>query len=59
MRVLNIKINENKNSEKNLNKIGARFAEGKQKMNNLKIKFQECQSFKEKLNNMEQVQTKY
>ena len=40
MRVLNIKINENKNSEKNLNKFGARFAEGKQKMNNLKIKLQ-------------------
>ena len=36
--------------EKNKDKIEARFAERKQKMNSLKIK---CQNVKKKLNNME------
>ena len=31
-------MNEKKNSEKDLNKIEARFAEGKKKMNSLKKK---------------------
>ena len=30
-------MNEKKNSEKDLNKIKARFAEGKKKMNSLKM----------------------
>ena len=30
-------MNEKKNSEKDLNKIEARFAEGKKKMNSLKM----------------------
>ena len=34
--------NEKKNSGKDLNKIEAIFAEGKQKMNSLKIKLQKC-----------------
>ena len=42
--------------EKNKDKIEARFAERKQKMNSLKIK---CQNAKWKLNNMEQGQMEY
>ena len=42
--------NENKNSGQELNKIEARLAERKQKMNGLKRK---CQNVKRKLNNME------
>ena len=38
MKVLYLESNENKNSGKELNKIEARFAEGKQKINSLKIK---------------------
>ena len=38
--------------EKNKDKIEARFAERKYKMNSLKIK---CQNVKRKLNDMEQV----
>ena len=41
---------EKKNSEKDLNKIEARFAQGKQKMNSLKIKLKKCGSVKGKLN---------
>ena len=40
-----------------MNKIQARFAEGKEKMKSLKIKRQKCENVKGKLNNMEQVQT--
>ena len=42
MEVLYLGSNGNKNSKKDLNKIEARLAEGKQKMNNLKIKLQKC-----------------
>ena len=35
-------INEKENSEKDLNKIEETFAEGKKKMNSLKIKRQKC-----------------
>ena len=42
MKILNIGSNEKKNSGKDLNNIEARFAEGKQKLNNLKIKLQKC-----------------
>ena len=38
MKVLHLGSNEKKNSEKELNKIEARFVEKKQKMNILKIK---------------------
>ena len=38
MKVLYLGSNEKKNSEKELNKIEARFVEKKQKMNILKIK---------------------
>ena len=38
MKELYLERNEKKNSRKELNKIGARFAETKQKMNSLKIK---------------------
>ena len=34
--------NERKNSGKDMKKIEARFAEGKQKVNSLKIKLQKC-----------------
>ena len=40
MNVLYLGNNEKKNSGKYLNRIEARFAEGKQKMNSLKIKLQ-------------------
>ena len=40
MKVLHLGSNEKKNPEKDLSKIEGRFAEGKQKMNNLKIKLQ-------------------
>ena len=42
MKVLYLGSNEKKNSGKDLNKIGAKFAEGKQKINSLKIKLQKC-----------------
>ena len=42
MKVLHLGSNEKKNSEKYLNKIVARFAEGKSKANSLKIKLQKC-----------------
>ena len=47
--------NENKNSEKDLNKIEAGFAKGKQKMNSLKTKLQKCYNVKGKLNHIQQV----
>ena len=40
MKVLYLSSNEKKNSGKDLNMIEERFAEGKQKMNSLKIKLQ-------------------
>ena len=42
MKVRYLGSNENKNSGKGLSKIESRFAEGKQKMNSLKIKLQKC-----------------
>ena len=42
MKVIHLESNEKKNSENNWNKIEARFDEGKQKMNRLKIKLQKC-----------------
>ena len=42
MKVLYLESNEKKNSGKDLNKTEARFAKGKQKMNNLKLKLQKC-----------------
>ena len=51
MMILYLGSNEKKNSGQELNKIEARLAERKQKMNGLKIK---CQNVKRKLNNMEQ-----
>ena len=60
MQIRNQKMNvliqglvKRKMQEKNKGKIEARFAERKQKMNSLKIKF------KRKLDNMEQVQMEY
>ena len=49
MKVLHLGSNEKKNSEKDVKKIEARFAEGKQKMNSLKMKLQKCYNVKEKL----------
>ena len=46
MKVLRLGSSENKNSEKELSKIEARFAEGKQKMNSLKIKLEKCLNVK-------------
>ena len=40
MKELHLVSNEKKNSEYDFNKIEARFAEGKQKINSLKIKLQ-------------------
>ena len=40
MKVLYLGSNEKKNSGKDLNKIETSFAQGKQKMNGLKIKLQ-------------------
>ena len=51
--------NEKKNSEKDLNKIEARFAEGTWKISSLKIKLQKHYNAKGKLNKMEQVQMGY
>ena len=51
MMILYLGTNEKKNSGQELNKIEARLAERKQKMNSLKIK---CKNVKRKLNNMEQ-----
>ena len=48
-----------KNQKKDFNKIKARFAEGKCKINSLKIRLQKCENFKGKLNNMEQVKMDY
>ena len=56
MKVLYLGSNEKKNSGKDLSKIKSRFAEGKWKMNSLKIKAQKCLNLKRKLTNMEQVQ---
>ena len=42
MKVPFLESNEKKNSAKDLNKMEARFAEGKQKMNSFKIKLQIC-----------------
>ena len=42
MKALYLGSNEKKNSGKELNKIEARFAEGNQKMNFLKLKLQKC-----------------
>ena len=42
MKVLCLGSNGKKNSGKDLNKIEARFAERKQKINSLKIKLQKC-----------------
>ena len=53
MKVLYLESNKKKNSGKDLSKIEARFAEGKQKMNSLKIKLQKCYNVKGKLYNME------
>ena len=47
--------NENKNSEKDLNKIEAGFAKRKQKMNSLKTKLQKCYNVKGKLHHIQQV----
>ena len=49
---------EKKNSEKDLNKIEARFAQGKQKMNSLKIKLKKCRIVKGKLNMWSKLQIK-
>ena len=38
MKVLHLESNEKKNSEKDLNKIGATFAKGEKKMNGSKNK---------------------
>ena len=51
-------FNKKKNSGKDL-KTEARFAEGEQKTNSLKIKLQKCWNVKQKLNNMDQVEMKY
>ena len=42
MKVLHLDSNKKKNLGKNLNKIEARFAERKQKINRLKIELQKC-----------------
>ena len=44
-----MKSNEKKSSGKDLNEIEARFAEGKQKMNSLKIKLQKYQNVNVKI----------
>ena len=59
MKVLYLESNKKKNSGKDLSKIEARFAEGKQKMNSLKIKLQKCYNFKGKRYNMEEVEMEY
>ena len=59
MKVLYLGSNEKKNSGRDLSKIKSRFAEGKRKMNSLKIKAQKCLNLKRKLINMEQVQMEY
>ena len=46
MKVLYLGSNEKKSSGKDLNKIEARFAEGKQKANSLKIKLQNVKMLK-------------
>ena len=40
MKELHLESNEKKNAEYDFNKIEARFAEGKQKINSLEIKLQ-------------------
>ena len=47
------KKKKKKNQKKDSNKIKARFAEGKYKVNSLKIRRQKCENIKRKLNNME------
>ena len=42
MKVLYLESNEKKSSGKDLNKTEVRFAEGKYKMDSLKIKLQTC-----------------
>ena len=49
---------EKKNSEKDLNIIEARFAQGKQKMNSLKMKLKKCGIVKGKLNMWSKLQMK-
>ena len=44
MKLLCLGGNEKKNSGKDPNKTKARFAEGNQKINNLKIKLQKCKN---------------
>ena len=58
MKVLHLGSNEKKNLEKDLNKIEARFAEGKQKMNGLKLKLKKIKML-EGNNKMEQVYVEY
>ena len=59
MKVLHLGKNKKKNSEKDLNEIEARFAEGMYKMNSLKNKLQKFNNVKGKHNKMEQVQMEY
>ena len=42
MKVLYLASNEKNNSGKDLNRIEARFGDGEQEMNSLKIKLQKC-----------------
>ena len=49
MKVLYLGSNEKKSSGKDLNEIEAIFAEGKQKMNSLKIKLQKYQNVNVKI----------
>ena len=48
MKIVHLVSNGWKISEKDLNKIEAMFAEGKQQMNSLKINLQNVKMFKEK-----------
>ena len=59
MKVLHLGKKKKKNSEKDLNEIEARFAEGMYKTNSLKIKLQKFNNVKGKHNKMEQVQMEY
>ena len=58
MKVLHLGSNEKKILEKDLNKIESRFAEGKQKMNGLKLKLKKIRML-EGNNKMEQVYVEY
>ena len=59
MKVLYLGSNEIKSSGKFLNKIQARLAKEKQKINTLKIKLRKCYYVKGKLNNIEPVEMEY